>query len=155
MMSEYGELLISLMPSSSGIHGSPFEEVIKNSIGLYLDELAEEFEYVDQSIFLTDSADKYMDLWGRVYDLPRNPNEDDESYLDRLVFEATDRFNGENLYNVYGVDLYCHIDDFDEECQLPSDNIAITNKYMCRTTNEIKKLINKKFPVGGIIEFLD
>lgn len=154
-MSDFGELLISLMPSSSGIHGSPFEEVIKNSIGLYFDELAEEFEYVNQSIFLTDSADKYMDLWGQVYDLPRNPNEDDDSYLNRLIFEATDRFNGENLYNVYGLDLYCSVDDFDEEYQLSSDNIAISNRFMCKTTDEIKQLITKKFPVGGVIEFLD
>ena len=73
--------IINLLQNKSNIKGTPFEELINNTIGYFFELIEEDTEKLKDGMFLNTAEGEYLDLWGIDLGIKRIQGESDEDYL--------------------------------------------------------------------------
>lgn len=139
--------ITDLLPVQSNIHGTPFEDLINNTIGYFLELIEEEIDNMNDGCFLDTAEGRYLDLWGKDYGIPRLNDESDEDYRKRLKILPLEQFTIQTLYEVYNLQLITHeaLDDTFEGLCLYSDNHLLSNFYFIKCSASIWLEISTKF----------
>lgn len=142
--------ITDLLQNKSNIKGTPFEELINNSIGYFFELIEADTDELKDGMFLNTAKGKYLDLWGVDLNIKRINNESDEDYFNRLFFLPTDRLTPELIYTVYDLQLLSYDADADN-LTLLSDNHFINNKYYVDCSDSIWEQLNHKFITEGVL----
>lgn len=155
-MSDYGEGIIDRLSENCGLRkkGNPVRDLINDGVGEWFDHFVAENDL--DNFFLDTATGGYLDLWGRDYGVPRRLDEDDEDYRKRIYYEVLGYLTVPYLLNVYNLPLYVHVDNFDPtENDLTSDNQYIPGAKMSIASDDVQRVINRKFVLGTGLTFLD
>lgn len=147
-MSDYGEEIIERLNANSPLHdlNNPMRKIILNTIGEFLDRYENE-EFFEQ-IFIATAKEDYLDLHGVLYDVYRKPEESDDDFRQRIIYEMLGHLTINYLLDIYDVKLYNYARAFDiENNTLTSDNYYITNEFMSPNT-DMKGILMNKFILG-------
>jgi len=142
--------ITDLLQDKSNIKGTPFEELINNTIGYFFELIEADTDKLKDGMFLNTAEGEYLDLWGVDLNIKRIQNESDEDYLNKLLFLPTDRLTPELIYTVYNLQLLGYDSDADN-LTLLSDNHFINNKYYVDCSDEIWEQLKQKFIVEGTL----
>ena len=137
--------ITDLLPVNSNIHGTPFEDLINNTIGYFLEMIEEEVDAMNDGCFIDTAEGRYLDLWGKDYGIPRLNDETDEDYRKRLKILPLDRFNIQTLYEVYDLQLLTRNDTSFNDLKLYSDNHFLDDEYWIGVSDEEWIEISRKF----------
>ena len=137
--------ITDLLPVNSNIHGTPFEDLINNTIGYFLELIEEEVDAMNDGCFIDTAEGKYLDLWGKDYGIPRLNDENDEDYRKRLKILPLERFNIQTLYEVYDLQLLTRNDTSFNDLKLYSDNHFLDDEYWIGVSDEEWIEISRKF----------
>lgn len=137
--------ITDLLPVNSNIHGTPFEDLINNTIGYFLEMIEEEVDAMNDGCFIDTAEGRYLDLWGKDYGIPRLNDENDEDYRKRLKILPLDRFNIQTLYEVYDLQLLTRNDTSFNDLKLYSDNHFLDDEYWIGVSDEEWIEISRKF----------
>jgi len=144
-MSDFVDMMVEMLPMHSNLQSksNSVRKVLDNTVGVYMDN----FELPYEQIFLTSATGGWLDAWGRDYGVSRRINEDDETYRRRIVYEKLDNLTAKLLMEVYNVDLYAFVDDFDaSENTLTSDNPYLNREgYLGSVDSDTQQILDKKF----------
>ena len=154
-MTDCIDTIASLMPSSSKFKDSDVEAIFNETIGQYFDDMEIRIEDLLDAPFLTRASGDYLDLiHGKLYNLERLPDEDDDEYRARLMFQARDGLHVQELYDL-DCDVYAYTDDFNPETTLTSRNTSVTNKFLIETPSDaVEDLIKDNLLWQEIVVFL-
>lgn len=146
-MSENGEVILDMMRDSSALHNldNHMRKIIDNTIGAWLDDF--EDKDFNSQLFLTSATGKYLDLHGKDYGIKRKIDESDDDYRQRIIYESLGHVTVNFLLDVYNVNLYVFIDDFDVTSNtLTSDNPYISHDgFLAVADKTTRDILNKKF----------
>jgi hypothetical protein len=137
--------ITDLLPVNSNIHGTPFEDLINNTIGYFLELIEEEVDAMNDGCFIDTAEGRYLDLWGKDYGIPRLNDETDENYRKRLKILPLERFNIQTLYEVYDLQLLTRNDTSFNDLKLYSDNHFLDDEYWIGVSDEEWIEISRKF----------
>ena len=137
--------ITDLLPVNSNIHGTPFEDLINNTIGYFLELIEEEVDAMNDGCFLETAEGRYLDLWGKDYGIPRLNDENDEDYRKRLKILPLERFNIQTLYEVYDLQLLTRNDTSFNDLKLYSDNHFLDDEYWIGVSDDEWMEISRKF----------
>ena len=137
--------ITDLLPVQSNIHGTPFEDLINNTIGYFLEMIEEEVDAMNDGCFIDTAEGRYLDLWGKDYGIPRLNDETDEDYRKRLKILPLERFNIQTLYEVYDLQLLTRNDTSFNDLKLYSDNHFLDDEYWIGVSDEEWMEISRKF----------
>ena len=137
--------ITDLLPVNSNIHGTPFEDLINNTIGYFLEMIEEEVDAMNDGCFIDTAEGRYLDLWGKDYGIPRLNDETDEDYRKRLKILPLERFNIQTLYEVYDLQLLTRNDTSFNDLKLYSDNHFLDDEYWIGVSDEEWIEISRKF----------
>ena len=137
--------ITDLLPVNSNIHGTPFEDLINNTIGYFLELIEEEVDVMNDGCFIDTAEGRYLDLWGKDYGIPRLNDENDEDYRKRLKILPLERFNIQTLYEVYDLQLLTRNDTSFNDLKLYSDNHFLDDEYWIGVSDEEWMEISRKF----------
>ena len=155
-MSDFGEEIINRLPRRSSLHNKkhPMRKIIDGTIGEWLQN-QEETDWFSQ-FFLTEATGKYLDVHGKNYGLLRKIDESDEEYRQRIIYESLGHLTVDFLRDVYCVDLYSYVDDFNVNMNtLVSDNPHLSSQgYLADADATVKHILNKKFVIGSEVTWL-
>lgn len=155
-MSTNGELILDQIPDTSELSNpnNPMYRIIDDGVGAWLDNFEE--RDLDSQLFLNTSTGKYLDLHGKDFNIRRKPNESDEDYRQRIIYESMGEVTVGFLLTVYNVELYAFVDDFHvEDNTLTSDNPYISdNGFLAVSNQTTKDILDKKFILDTKIEWL-
>lgn len=155
-MSDYGEEIIGRLPPSSALHNpnNDARKVIDRTIGEWLDHysITDFFE----NMFLQSATGKWLDLHGNDYGVPRKLDESDDDYRERIVYETLGELTINFLVDVYNVELYTFVDNFDaSDNTLVSDNQYISqNGFLIKASDDVRAILSKKFVLGSDVTWL-
>ena len=144
-MSDFVDMMVEMLPMHSNLQSksNSVRKVLDNTVGVYMDN----FELPYEQIFLTSATGGWLDAWGRDYGVSRRIDESDSDYRRRIVYEKLDNLTAKLLMEVYNVDLYAFVDDFDasENC-LTSDNPYLNREgYLGSVDSDTQQILDKKF----------
>lgn len=155
-MSTNGELILDQIPDTSELSNpnNPMYRIIDDGVGAWLDNFEE--RDLDSQLFLNTATGKYLDLHGKDFNIRRKPNESDDDYRQRIIYESMGEVTVGFLLNVYNVELYAFVDDFSvENNTLTSDNPYISDKGFLAVSNQTTKdILEKKFILDTKIKWL-
>ena len=139
--------ITDLLPVQSNIHGTPFEDLINNTIGYFLEMIEEEVDAMNDGCFLDTAEGKYLDLWGKDYGIPRLNEESDEDYRKRLTILPLEQFTIQTLYDVYNLQLLTRDIELGgfNNLKLYSDNHLLDDTYWVNCSQAQFKEIQSKF----------
>lgn len=143
-------VITDLLQDKSNIKGTPFEELINNTIGYFFELIEADTDKLKDGMFLNTAEGEYLDLWGIDLNIKRIQGESDEDYFNRLFFLPTDRLTPELIYTVYDLQLLSYDSDADN-LTLLSDNHYISNKYYVDCSDSVWDQIKEKFIVEGVL----
>ena len=155
-MSFFGDGILARLPADCGLrqNGNAMGKLIDNGVGGWLDAFDEQ-DFFNEA-FLTDASEGYLDLWGGQYGVRRRTGESDDDYRQRIILESLGHLTVNYLLEVYDLELYTYVPSFSvEDNTLTSDNPYInSNGFMTVASDEIKAVLEKKFVIGGELEWL-
>ena len=137
--------ITDILPVNSNIHGTPFEDLITNTICYFLEMIEEEVDEMNDGCFIDTAEGRYLDLWGKDYGIPRLNDENDEDYRKRLKILPLERFNIQTLYEVYDLQLLTRNDTSFNDLKLYSDNHFLDDEYWIGVSDEEWIEISRKF----------
>lgn len=143
-------VITDLLQDKSNIKGTPFEELINNTIGYFFELIEADTDKLKDGMFLNTAEGEYLDLWGVDLNIKRIQDESDEDYLNKLLFLPTDHLTPELIYTVYDLQLLSYNSDADN-LTLLSDNHFINNKYYVDCSDSVWEQLNKKFITEGVL----
>ncbi len=143
-------VITDLLQDKSNIKGTPFEELINNTIGYFFELIEADTENLKNGMFLNTADGNYLDLWGIDLGIKRIQGESDEDYFNRLFFLPTDRLTPELVYTVYDLQLLSYDSEADN-LTLLSDNHFINNKYYVDCSDSVWEQLQEKFIVEGVL----
>ena len=152
-MSDFIKLFCDFLPVKSNIReeNNELRNVLDKSLGEFMDNKLGE---VSDNIFLTTATGGWLDCFGNDYGVRRKYNESDDDYRDRIVFEKLEYLNADNLQDIYGLTLYCFINQFDaSENTLTSDNPYVNSIKMTDATG-IEDILKNKFILNEELIFM-
>ena len=153
----YGEEIIERLHQHTALlnPGNPMRQVILGTIGAWLDN-HEDSGLLD-GVFLDSASGGYLDLWGRDYNVPRKPDESDDDYRLRIVYETLGYLTVPYLLNVYNLRLYTAMSDFDvTDNTMVSDNPYISSYgFMTIASDDVQGILDKKFVIGTGLSFIE
>lgn len=154
-MSEHGEAMFERLPMSSALqkHDNPGRKVLDNTIGEWLDnhDISELFE----GVFLESATGPYLDLHGKDLNIPRQLDESDDDYRERLQYESLGHLTAKYLNDVFNLEVYAKVDDFDlTENMLTTNNPYIQGPFMIQCNDTVKNILQRKFVFGGDVTWL-
>lgn len=151
-MSDFGELIIERLSKTTGLTiDSDMGRLIDYTIGEWLQRENDEMFF--EQFFLQEATGKYLDLHGKEFGVLRKIDESDEDYRKRIIYASLGYLTVNFLREVYGVELYSYVQDFDvDNNTLVSDNPYYDGVLMGVASDEVKTVLNKKFVFGsGVI----
>lgn len=154
-MSDCGEEIIDRLPSHSNLRkeNNPGRKVIMNTVGEWLDHV--DNENFLEMFFLQEATGRYLDLFGDELNLPRQIDESDDDYRKRLTFESIGHLTTVFLKEVYDVELYSAVNDFNVQNTLISDNTYICDGVFLGVCDETtQQILNKKFVLGSDVKWV-
>lgn len=155
-MSDFGEEIINRLSENSALRKSdnPMRKIIVEGIGEWF-QRQDDFDFLSQ-FFLQEATGKYLDLFGRTYDVMRKIDESDEDYRNRIIYIVLGRLTVDFLRDVYNVQLFSFEDDFNvHNNDLCSDNQYYNrNNYMAIADENVQEILNKKFVIGSELVWL-
>ena len=143
--------ITDLLPAKSNIHNTPFEDLINNTIGYFFELIEEDNLEMTDGCFIQTAEGKYLDLYGKDYNLKRFEGESDDDYRTRLMIAPLEEFTINTLYTLYDVQLLTYNEDYND-LMLLSDNHLLNNKYLVDISDELWNDISKKFITMDILE---
>ena len=152
-MSAFVDMLVDMLPLSSELQkpDNPFRVVLDRTVGALMEEDANLFE----QLFLQTATGGWLDAHGRDYGVSRRLDESDESYRERIVFEKLEWLTASNLMNIYGLDLYAYVEDYNPKSNtLTSDNPYSSSRYMVYADSDLQATLNRKFILDNGVDFL-
>ena len=153
-MSDSIEMFLELLPINSELQkkDNPLRKVLDKTVGEWLDNFNQPFE----QLFLTTATGGWLDAHGKDYGVARRIDESDESYRQRIVYEKLDNLTARLLSDVYNVDLYAFVEDYNpKENTLTSDNPYINHLgYVGDAEQETKEILNKKFVIDNGVDWI-
>ena len=155
-MSDYGDGIIERLNGTTGLadKDNPFHKLINHGLGGWLDNFDE--NSLSEQIFLESATGKWLDVHGEQFGIKRKIDESDEEYRQRIVYESLGHITTPFLVDVYGLTLYCYIEDFDvTENTLTSDNVYACNKYMAFVDENTQAVLDKKFVIGSGLTYIE
>ena len=154
-MSDFGEEIINRLGVNSSLKiDSDMGRLIDYTIGEWLTRENDK-EFLEQ-FFLQEATGKYLDLHGKTYGVLRRIDESDDSYRQRIIYESIGHLTVEFLREVYNLELYVNIPNFNvSNNTLTSDNPYYNQDgFMASADTSIKDILNKKFVLGASITWL-
>ena len=155
-MTENGEKILDMIPDTSNLSNpsNPMYKIIDKAVGGWLDNF--EDQDLDSQLFLTSATGKYLDLHGQDYNIRRQLDESDEDYRNRIIYESMGRVTVNFLLDIYGVQLYAYVDNFDVSKNiLTSDNPYISSDgYFAVVEDTAKSILDKKFILDTKVHWL-
>lgn len=155
-MTENGEKILDMIPDTSMLSNpsNPMYKIIDKAVGGWLDNF--EDQDLDSQLFLTSATGKYLDLHGQDYNIRRRLDESDEDYRNRIIYESMGRVTVNFLLDIYGVQLYVYVDNFDvSKNSLTSDNPYMPNEgYFAVVEDTAKSILDKKFILDTKVHWL-
>ena len=154
-MSDFGEEIINRLGVNSSLKiDSDMGRLIDYTIGEWLTRENDK-EFLEQ-FFLQEATGKYLDLHGKTYGVLRRIDESDDSYRQRIIYESIGHLTVEFLREVYNLELYVNIPNFNvSNNTLTSDNPYYNQDgFMASADTSIKDILNKKFVLGARITWL-
>ena len=154
-MSVFGEEIIDRLHENSPLRGvgNPMAKIINDGVGEWFDQFVEDNSFDD--FFLDSATGGYLDAWGREFNVPRRLEETDEDYRTRIVLESLGHLTVPYLQDVYGLVLYCFVEDFDpSENTLTSDNPYACSNHMTIASVDVQNILNRKFVIGQELAFI-
>lgn len=142
--------ITDLLQDKSMIKGTPFEDLVNNTIGYFLELIEEDTVMMNDGCFLDTAEGKYLDLWGKDYGINRLPDESDDDYRIRLSILPLQRFTIDTLYELYDVQLLTYKSGADD-LTLLSDNHFLADKYFVDIDDNVWQDIVGKFLASGIL----
>ena len=155
-MSYSGEAFLDLLSEHSSLknENNPVRKVIMNTVGEWLDNhsLSDLFD----SMFINTANGGYLDLFGRDYNIPRQADETDDDYRQRIIFEKLEWLTVHNLQNIYGVEIYNAFDGFNpQKNSLTSDNPYLSDFYFGIVDESVQKILDGKFVLDAKFLWFD
>lgn len=154
-MSDFGEEIIDRLNNQQLQEPNhPMNKIINNTIGEWLQQ-EDEKNFLEQ-FFIQEADNKYLDLHGKDFNVIRKIDESDEDYRNRIIYESMGHITITFLKEVYDVDIYSFVEDFNmNNNDLTSDNPYFAqNKFMGIAEETTKEILNKKFIIGGEVNWL-
>ena len=156
MMTIYGDGLIERLNMESSLQdpNNPMHRILNNGVGGWLDDYDE--NSLQEQVFIDSSNGNYLDLHGREYGVKRRVDESDDDYRERIILESLGKLTVEYLSEVYGLELYVYIQDFEmEDNTLSSRNPYLaTDGFMSVVPTSIQNLLNKKFVLDSALHYI-
>lgn len=152
-MSTFIDMFTGMLPVHSEIQktDNQFRKVLDKSVGEYMDNTADIFD----ELFLTSAGGSWLDCWGKDYGVTRKNGETDEDYRRRIIQEKLEHLTPEYLTDLFGLDLFVYVPDFDANANcLTSDNCNMNGRFMIEADIDTLKLLNHKFILGNELLFL-
>jgi len=143
--------ITDLLPAKSNIHDTPFEDLVNNTIGYFFELIEADNDEMTEGCFIQTAEGKYLDLYGKDYNLRRFQGESDDDYRTRLMIAPLEEFTINTLYTLYDVQLLTYNEDYND-LMLLSDNHLLNNKYLVEISDELWNDISKKFITMDILE---
>ena len=143
--------ITDLMPVNDPIHSTPFKELINNTIGYFLEKIEDENQSMLEGCFLETAEGKYLDYWGKDYNIPRLADETDEDYYIRLSIIPLEEFTINTAYELYDMQLVTYNEDYDKDTMLVSDNHLLNHQYITDCDDDVWNEVSKKFMVDNIL----
>lgn len=143
--------ITDLLPVKSLIHDTPFEDLINNSIGYFLESVESEVDRINDGCFLQIAEGKYLDLIGKDYNLPRYNGEGDDDYRVRLSLAPLEEFSVNTLYELYDIQLLTYNSSYND-LMLLSDNHLLNNHYLINVSDELWSEVSSKFITKDVLE---
>lgn len=154
-MSVFGEEIIDRLHENSPLRGvgNPMARILDYGVGEWFDRFVEDNSFDD--FFLDTATQGYLDAWGREFNVPRRLDESDDDYRHRIVLESLGHLTVPYLRDVYGLTLYCFVEDFDPlENTLTSDNPYACSNHMTIASEDIQAILGRKFVIGSELIFI-
>lgn len=154
-MADFTDVFLDLLSENSSLRkiDNAGRIVIDRTVGEWFDRNTGD-SFAD-NLFLNTATGGYLDLFGADYGVYRKVDETDEDYRQRIIFEKLEYLTVENLQNIYGLDLFIFVTDYDASNNtLTSDNVFVDNEYMSFADETLQKILNDKFVIDGGIKWL-
>lgn len=155
-MSRFGEEIIDLLHENCSLRKSDNQvrKIIDNSVGEWFDSFDNQNFF--EMFFLTESTGAYLDQWGKIYNIKRKLDENDDDYRQRIILESLGHLTVDYLIDVYGLTLYSYIPSFNvSDNDLTSDNPYLGhNGFMVVASDEIQRILSKKFVIGSELVYI-
>lgn len=103
-MEDITNIIAGMLPSASKFHGSQFEEILDKTFAPVYNDLENTIKEIYNSYFINLANGSDLDRLGRLYNVFRGDDEDDEDYRSKIIFQAAPFCNRSNLE-----DLGCDI----------------------------------------------
>lgn len=157
LMSIQGEEIINRLPLHSKLRNedNPMRKILIYTIGEWLNQYNVD-EWFKQH-FLNDATGKYLDLFGKQFNVKRKIDEEDGDYRQRIIYIVIGHLTVPYLKSIYNVEIYNKPNNYVEDMTLLSDN-----EYYLQTSSNIdiegyygiadettQNILNKKFILTG------
>lgn len=152
-MTQFVDVMMDCMPNHSKLQNknNAFRQVLDKTIGAWFEANPDVYE----EVFLTSATGGWLDAHGRDYGVSRKLGESDDDYRERIIFEKLEYLTVRNLMEIYGLELFVYVSGFDvDDNTLTSDNPYLSDRYMAFASNELQNILNKKFIIEDMIEWL-
>ena len=138
-------IITDSLPQNSKLNqeDNPFTDLINGTIGTFFELFEDEINTMNEELFIQESS-KYLDLFGRDYDIPRKEGETDEHYRTRLITLITKHFTINTLYYGYDAQLITYNANYSQNMLL-SDNHYLNNEYFIICDDSVWNTIKKKY----------
>ena len=163
-MSDFGEEIIARMDNKNLLNpDNPMRTILLNTIGEWLQRY-DDAEFYEQ-LFLATAERDYLDLHGVMYGVYRKPEEDDDTYRNRIVYESISHLTSNYVNDVFNLNVYVDTEGMEEgevnilnPMILTSDNPCINSAdgYFILLDNENdnrRAALNKKMVIGGNLKW--
>lgn len=129
-------------------------KLIDYTVGEWLQNV-DESDFINQ-LFLQEATGKYLDVQGSIYNVKRKIDESDDDYRQRIVYECLGHLTVDFLVDVYNLEVYYFIEDFNvNDNTLTSDNPFLNvNGFMAVADAETRSILDKKFVLDNTISWL-
>lgn len=159
-MSDFGETILDFLPIRSELHNSdnPLRKVIDRTVGEWVDNSQYTGLEFKNQMFLNTATGQWLDLFGHDYGVYRQPDESDDDFRQRIIYEKLDELTPALLQDVYNVKLFTYYIYFNaKDNTLVSDNpyIVQNNSFIGLSDIDTIRLLDKKFIMDNVITWIN
>lgn len=156
-MSIHGEEIFDRLHLKSALRdkNNDARKLLDYTVGEWLDNFTDT-DFLEQ-FYIQNATDKYLDLWGKLFDIPRKLDENDDDYRNRIVYDGIGNLNVDYFINVFNLPLYAYVNNFN----VYNNDLTSRNKYyknngfMSVAPLEIQQILSDKFLLEANIRFIN
>ncbi len=145
-MSDFVDMLTEMLPMHSSLQNkdNQLRKVLDYTVGEYMDNLEQPFDM----LFLDTATGGWLDSFGRDYGIFRKPDESDDDYRTRIVYEKKDNLTANFLTDIYNVGLFSYRSDFNVKSNtLVSDNPYVTKDFIGICDEDTIQILDSKYVI--------